>query len=213
MLKLEKLVSHLQIFYTDNKFLRRVNQENPWPRQTVYLDYASWKHLWKHFRKTFWRRLEDVLKTSWRRLEDVLKTFLQDVLKTSWRRMAMTNILVLIKTSWRRVEDVFWRRMAKTNIFVLMKTSWKRLGDVFRRRRRKTSSKRLQDAFIKTNVSWANYNDKLNSDWNNRFAHSCWWFKQRRCFWKSDTTKTLFDSIKKQGDFEIEEEEIEKFRP
>ena len=198
ILKLEKFVSHLQIFYTDNKFLRSVNQENPWPRQTVYLDYVSWKHL---------------CKTSWRRLEDIFARRFEDVLKTSWRRMALTNILVLIKTSWRRVEDVFWRRMAKTNIFVLMKTSWKRLGDVFRRRRRKTSSKRLQDAFIKTNVSWANYNDKLNSDWNNRFAHSCWWLKQRRCFWKSDTTKTLFDSIKKQGDFEIEEEEIEKFRP
>ena len=150
---------------------------------------------------------------SWRPLEDVLKMFWRRFCKTSWRRLEDVWPWRIYWSWSKRVEDVFWRRMAKTNIFVLMKASWKRLGDVFRRRRRKTSSKRLQDAFIKTNVSWANYNDKLNSDWNNRFAHSCWWLKQRRCFWKSDTTKTLFDSIKKQGDFEIEEEEIEKFRP
>ena len=77
--------------------------------------------------KTFWRRLEDVLKMSWRRLEDVLKTFLQDILKTSSKRL----------------EDVFWRRMTKVNIFVLFKTSCRRLlktktKDIF-----KTSSRRL----------------------------------------------------------------------
>ena len=119
MLKLEKLVSHLQIFYTDHKFLRRVNQENPWPRQTVYLDYASWKHLWKHFRKTFWRRLEDVLKmfwrrfckTSWRRLEDVWpwriywswSKRLEDVLKTSSEDVWLRRIY---SSWWRRLENV-----------------------------------------------------------------------------------------------------------
>ena len=92
-----------------------------------------------------WRRLENVFKTSWRflenlfvrRLEDVLKTFwrrLENVFKTSWRRMTKTNILVLIKTSWRG--------MSKANIFVLMKTS------------SEENERRLQDAFIKTNVCW-----------------------------------------------------------
>ena len=49
--------------------------------------------------------LRDVLKTFWKRLEDVLKTFLQDVLKTSWRYIDKTNILVLTKTSWRRLHQ------------------------------------------------------------------------------------------------------------
>ena len=91
-------------------------------------------------------RLQNVLKMSWRRLENVLKT--------SWRRMDKTNILVLTKTSWRRLEDVFWRRMINKNIFVFINTSWRRLEDVFWRRRRKISSRRLQDAFIKTNIYW-----------------------------------------------------------
>ena len=82
MVKVEKFLSHLQIFYTDHKFLRSVTSANS----------LTWWYSWKH--------LEDIFA---RRLEDVLKTFLQDVLKTSWRLMAKMNILVLIKTSWRRL--------------------------------------------------------------------------------------------------------------
>ena len=106
-------------------------------------------------------RLQNVLKmflrriceTSWRCLENVLKTLWQDVMKTSWRRMDK-NILILTNTSWRCLEDVFWRRMINKNIFVFINTSWRRLEDVFWRRRRKISSRRLQDAFIKTNIYW-----------------------------------------------------------
>ena len=70
MLKLEIFLSHLQIFYTDHKFLRSVTEANPWSRQTVQPDDASWK------------RLEDIFAT---RLDDVLKTLLQGALKTSWK--------------------------------------------------------------------------------------------------------------------------------
>ena len=91
-----------------------------------YLCKTSWRCLEDVFQevlKTFWRRLEDVLKRSWRLLEDV------------WPRR--------IYWSWpRRLEDVFWRRKAKANIFVLIKTSWRGLQDVFWRRRRNTSSSR-----------------------------------------------------------------------
>ena len=85
---------------------------------------------------SWWRRLEDVLKMSWRRfckmswrrLENVLKMSWQDVLKTSWR--SLENVLKTYgQDEYIRLDqDVFWRR------------------------RRKTSSRRLQDAFIKTNV-------------------------------------------------------------
>ena len=90
-----------------------------------------------------------VFKTSWRCLQDVFARRLEDVLKTSWRCLEE-----VLKTSWRRLEDVFWRRMINKNIFVFINTSWRRLEDVFWRRRRKISSRRLQDAFIKTNIYW-----------------------------------------------------------
>ena len=112
--------------------------------------------------KTFWGRLEDVLKTSfqdvlktfWKRLqsvlarclEDVLKTFLQDVLKTFWQNA--------LNTSSKRLEKVLkmsWRRMTKTDIFVLMKTFSRYLQGIFWRRMTRWIywfwSKRLQDIF------------------------------------------------------------------
>ena len=90
---------------------------------------------------------------SWKRFKDVMTRRYENVLKTSWRRMDK-NILILTNTSWRCLEDVFWRRMINKNIFVFINTSWRRLEDVFWRRRRKISSRRLQDAFIKTNIYW-----------------------------------------------------------
>ena len=78
-----------------------------------------------------WRRLENVFKTSWRFLENLFVRRLEDV----WPRR--------IYWYWsRRLEDVFWRGMSKANIFVLMKTS------------SEENERRLQDAFIKTNVCW-----------------------------------------------------------
>ena len=136
------------------------------------------KTSWRYLCKTSWRRLEDVLKTSWRRLEDVLKTSwrrLEDIwprriywswprrLENIWPRRIYWSWPRRLENIWprriywswpRRLEDVFWRRKTKANIFVLIKTSWRRLEDVFWRRRQKTSSRSLQDAFIKTNVSW-----------------------------------------------------------
>ena len=91
--------------------------------------------------KTYWRRLEDVLKTSWRRLqcnifclirclENVLKTSCEVILKTSWRRLEDVFGRRIANTSWRRLEDVLedekvlrWRRLED-----VLKTSWRRLG-------------------------------------------------------------------------------------
>ena len=120
----------------------------------------SWRHVWK----TFWKRLQSILKTSWRYL-DVFSRRLEDS-KKSWRQIIKMNIFMLmfmqhvLKTSWKRLEDksprwiysfwskhledVFWRHMTESNIFVLIKRS--------RRRRRKTSSRSLQNFLIKMNV-------------------------------------------------------------
>ena len=150
MLKLEKFLSHLQIFYTDHKFLISVTLANS----------LTWWYVlktpWRYLCKKSWRCLEDVLKTSWRCLADVFARRLKNVLKTP-RRMAKTNIL------------------GKVNIFVLIKTSWRRLEDVSRRRGRKTSSRRLhQDECLLGQVPiWATsitYKEG-HSRWNSRFQN------------------------------------------
>ena len=169
MLKLDKFLSRLQIFYTDCKFLRSVTSNlfslSWWyVLKTSLQDILkmSWRRLkdvfakrsWRRLGKTSWRSLEDALKTSSKQLEDVLKMswrrfwktswrHLENVLKTSWRQMAKTNIMVLIKMSWRRLEDVFWRCKYKANIFALIKTSWRRLLKTKTKDDFKTSSKRL----------------------------------------------------------------------
>ena len=81
--------------------------------------------------KTYWRRLEDVLKTSWRRLqcnifclirclENLLKTSCEEILKTYWRRLEDVFGRRIANTSWRCLEDVLedekllrWRRLGK----------------------------------------------------------------------------------------------------
>ena len=63
--------------------------------------------------KTFWKRLQNVLKMSWRHFSKLKKSW-QDVLKTSWKK------------SWKRLEDVWPRRIFGLHQDVL-KTSWKRL--------------------------------------------------------------------------------------
>ena len=88
--------------------------------------------------------LEDVLKTFWKRLEDILRTSRRLLGKTSWRFLEDNTSW---KTSWRRLEDFLvrrledvlktrhlekvlktsWRRITKTDIFVLIKTFWRRL--------------------------------------------------------------------------------------
>ena len=148
MPKLEKLVSHLQIFYTDNKFLRSVNQENPWPRQTVYLDYASWKHLcktsWRRLEdifarrisKTSWRCLEDLLKTSWRCFEDVFARRLEDVLKTYGHDEYIGLDQNVLKTS---SEDV-WLRW-------IYSSWWRRLENVLEMSSEDEDERRLQNVF------------------------------------------------------------------
>ena len=129
MLKLDKFLSHLQIFYTDCKFLRSVTS-NPFSLSWWYVLKTSlqdilkmsWRRLKDVFAKRSWRRLG---KTSWRCLEDALKTSskqLEDVLKMSWRRFW--------KTSRRCLEDIL-----KTNgqdeynglDQDVLKTSWRRL--------------------------------------------------------------------------------------
>ena len=68
MLKVDKFLSHLQIFYTDCKFLRCVTS-NPFS--------LSWWYVLK-------TSLQDILKMSWRRLKDVFA-------KRSWRRLGKTS--------------------------------------------------------------------------------------------------------------------------
>ena len=85
--------------------------------------------------KTYWRRLEDVLKTSWRRLqcnifclirclENLLKTSCEEILKTYWRRLEDVFGRRIANTSWRCLEDVLedekllrWRRLGKQEMF------------------------------------------------------------------------------------------------
>ena len=68
--------------------------------------------------KTYWRRLEDVLKTSW---WHNCKMSCKHVLKTSWRRLE--NVLKMsCKTSWRHFRKMYCR--------YVLKTSWRRLQEV-----------------------------------------------------------------------------------
>ena len=100
-----------------------------WPRQILELGKTF--DLMIRFQNLLKASFQDVLKTFWRRLEVVLKTFLQDVLKTSWQDVLKMSWRRLedvwprrIYWSWsKRLEDVFRRRMTKANIFVLIKTS------------------------------------------------------------------------------------------
>ena len=76
------------------------------------------KTSWRHFCKTSWRCLEDVLKTSSKRLDDVLKMSWRLFFKTSWRYLED-----VLKMSWRCFEDVLGRCMSRANMFFLVKTS------------------------------------------------------------------------------------------
>ena len=140
---------------------------------------TSWRLL-EDVLKTSWRRLEDVLKTYGQDEyigldQDVLKTSsedvtqqtffgLQHVLKTSWRHVLKMSSTRLQRNNFTS-SKTSWRRMAKTNILVLTKTSsedvrlrrtyssWsRRLEDVFKTSSEGEDERRLQDAFIKTNV-------------------------------------------------------------
>ena len=150
-------MSHLQIFYTDQKF------SEVWPRQI--LDLGKQFNLMmssKRLEDIFTRRLEDVLKTAWTCLEDIFARRLADVLKISWWRF-YKSLEDVLKASWRRLvirlEDVLktsWRRMAKTNILVLMKTSWRRL----------LKSMTIANIFVLTKTSWRLLEDffKISSE-------------------------------------------------
>ena len=123
-----------------NASQRRVNKNSLTWWYVLKMSWRSPEDVFQDVLKTFWRRVQNVLKTSRRCLEDVPARRLKDVLKTSWRRIVKTNILVLTKTS---SEDVSLRRTY---------SSWSRRLE----ERRKTSWGRLQDVFIKTNVCWVN---------------------------------------------------------
>ena len=143
MLKLEKLVSHLQIFYTDNKFLRRVNQENPWPRQTVTLIM----HLENTFENIFARRFEDVLKMSWRRLEDVLKMFWRRFCKTSWRRLEDVWPWRIYWSWSKRLEDVLKTSSEDVWLRRIYSSWWRRLENVLEMSSEDEDERRLQNVF------------------------------------------------------------------
>ena len=65
--------------------------------------------------------------TSWRCFKDVLKTSLIRFRKTYWRRLEDVWPRRICWSWSRHLEDVFWRRISKANMFVLIKTSWRRL--------------------------------------------------------------------------------------
>ena len=113
-----------------------------WPRPILDLGKQFNLTIRQRHEGIFARRLEDVLKmswwrfckTSWKRFEDVLKRYGQDeyigldqdVLKTS-------------------SEDEWLRR--------IYSSWWTRLKDVFKTSSEDEDERRLQDVFIKTNVS------------------------------------------------------------
>ena len=123
-------LSHLQIFYTDQKF------SEVWPRQILYLGKQfNLMMSSKRLEDIFTRRLEDVLKTDWTCLEDIFARRLADVLKMSWWCFykSLEDVLKtsseehdyseyirldqdVLKTSWRLLQDIFWRRRQKTNV-------------------------------------------------------------------------------------------------
>ena len=108
------------------------------------IDNRFWSTCQKHPRKTSWRCL------------DVLKTFLQDVLKTSWRRLEDVDVWPgRIYWSWsRRLQDVL-KTFSEDAWVRRIYSPWsRRLEDVLKASSEDEDKRRLQDVFIKTNVSW-----------------------------------------------------------
>ena len=138
MSKLEKLVSRLQIFYTD------INFSEVWVSQI--LDLGKQFTLMIRLENNFARRLKYVLKTSSKRLEDVLKTFY----KTSWRHFQDEDVIArrvkyVLKTSWRCLQNVLKKDVLKTFLQNVLKT----LEDVWPRRIYWSWSRRLEE-FLET---------------------------------------------------------------
>ena len=117
--------------------------------------------------KMSWRRLQDVVKSSWRSLEDAF----QDVLKMSWRRFCQTSWGRLGKTYGRDEyvgldEDVLKTSSEEVRVRRTYSSWWRRYED--------EDERRLQDVFIKTNISWdhtINYNNNNNNS-NNKNNNS-----------------------------------------
>ena len=91
-------------------------------------------------------RLKDVLKTFWRRLENILKLSCGHLCKTPWRHfskgleVALVRVLKnILKIPWRLLQNVFnmpWR--SPEDIFArlfedVLKTTWKCLEDVLKK--------------------------------------------------------------------------------
>ena len=103
--------------------------------------------------KTSWRHFcRASLKTSWRCLEAVFKDVLQNVLKTPWRRLEDAWPRPIYWSWSRRLEDVF--KTPSEDVWLgRIYWSWSRhLEDVFKTSSEGEDERRLQDAFIKTNV-------------------------------------------------------------
>ena len=155
-LKLDKFLSLLEILYNDQKFYRRVtvfalrlrNVLNTSSRLVNKNSLTLWyllKTFWRHFCKTSWRCLKDVLKTSSKLLEDVLKMSWRRLYKPSWRRfegVLKASPHDFLKIFWRRLQDIFARRLEE-----VLKAFWKRLGKTSWRHHEgvlKTSWRRLE---------------------------------------------------------------------
>ena len=101
---------HLLVLKTSSTLLQRNN-------------FTSSKTSWRRLAKTFWRRLEDVLKTSCKTSWKAKNCYAEDVFKTSWRHVLKLSWSPIWKTSLKRLrrkQNVYWWYLYLTNLNVYL---------------------------------------------------------------------------------------------